>query len=305
MAINQFLEKYLHDAGGVFPDRGGFNFPRGMNAEYYYQELLKLYEQQLKNLESIKENLKAAGIDGLDDHSGWEGQSEEPEEQESSKPAQTASAKEIEEHLEKIRQSAGMEEPEDKKLSDGVRSESPGKVVFRWDVPPKKIPAWLNKTRNLAIHGFTTEMRSTRKKPNRRFGTTYPATRKQIVGNRALVAVDVSGSIDMNLFENFVKHLRELSKHCEFDVLVFDDKIISRFRYNKSQYVTPSGGSTNFEPVMKVWNQEYSQYDGLFIFTDGYANYTSTPKNQKSVNWILYGTSAYIRHGNVYNMEIV
>ena len=67
---------------------------------------------------------------------------------------------------------------------------------------------------------------STWKKPNRRYGIMYPGSKKEEKGKRLLVAVDVSGSVNEKLVQEFFTKISGLRRQfAQYDILVFDDGI--------------------------------------------------------------------------------
>jgi predicted metal-dependent peptidase len=160
---------------------------------------------------------------------------------------------------------------------------------------------------------------------NRRYGNVFPGKKRQDTGNKLLIAVDISGSIELPKFKQFTAHINKFTRFASFDIVFFNDylvdengqilfsgyeagtdtrKAIRHFRLNQKQRM---GGGTNFEPIMQLWNKVCNQYDGLFIFTDGDASYSTKPKHPREVNWIAYpnydGRLTQLKDGNVFNMN--
>jgi len=190
----------------------------------------------------------------------------------------------------------------------------------------KSTPGWMRKTKHESIHGFDIVIEATRKRPNRRYGNVFPGKKRQDTGNKLLLAVDISGSISLDLFKQFTLHVNKFTRFSSFDIVFFNDylvdesgkvlfsayepnadprKAIRHFRLNQKQRL---GGGTNFEPIMLLWNKVSNQYDGLFIFTDGDASYSTKPKHSRAVNWVAYPSGDYnklshLADGNVWNMN--
>ena len=191
----------------------------------------------------------------------------------------------------------------------------------------KATPGWMRKTKHESIHGFDIVIEQTRKRPNRRYGNIFPGKKRQDTGNKLIIAVDISGSISHEKFKLFTQHVNKFARFSEFDIVFFNDylvdedgkilysayesntdprKAIRHFRLNQKQRL---GGGTNFEPIIHLWNKISNQYDGIFIFTDGDATYSTVPKQPRSVNWVVYpcpcgdGKLAHLSHGNVWNMN--
>ena len=187
----------------------------------------------------------------------------------------------------------------------------------------KKVPKWKRSITRVSTHGFDVEEFSTRKRPNRRYGLIFPGRKRYTVDNKILVAVDVSGSISLELYKEFNKHLNHMLKHADFDVLFFNDTLLMKngdrwywrgdndvwepkkflHRYKRDMSI-PIGGGTNFEPVIQFWNKFRRGYNGLYIFTDGDAYYNTEPSETEKVNWLIYGSGARINHGKKHIMTM-
>lgn len=203
----------------------------------------------------------------------------------------------------------------------------PTAVKMTYGAGVKGTPGWMRKTKHESVHGFDIVIEATRKRPNRRYGNVFPGKKRQDTGNKLLLAVDISGSISLELFKKFTEHVNKFTRFSEFDIVFFNDylvdeegrilysayepntdprKAIRRFKLNQKQRL---GGGTNFEPLMLLWNRVCNQYDGLFIFTDGDASYSTVPKQQRALNWIVYpggygdARVGHLKHGNIYNMN--
>ena len=201
----------------------------------------------------------------------------------------------------------------------------PTAVVMDYGAGIKATPGWMRKTKHESTHGFDIVIEATRKRPNRRYGNVFPGKKRQDTGNKLLIAVDISGSIEMSKFKQFTTHVNKFTRFAAFDIVFFNDylvdadgkvlfsayqpdadprKAIRHFRLNQKQQM---GGGTNFEPIMLLWNKVCNQYGGLFIFTDGDASYSTKPKHPREVNWIAYPSYdaklSYLKDGNVFNMN--
>jgi predicted metal-dependent peptidase len=141
--------------------------------------------------------------------------------------------------------------------------------------------------------------RLTRMKPNRRYGFQYMGSRYDFT-TRLLFAVDVSGSMSgqdlalgFSVINRFFKYGIE-----EIDVIQFDTEIkgapVSLKRGRRAVEVAGRGG-TSFAPVMRFL-EEHRDYDGVIIFTDGYAPVPPRPKNRRTrVLWLFKSEETYRR----------
>ena len=140
----------------------------------------------------------------------------------------------------------------------------------------------------------------TRMRPNRRFGFDAMGS-KYDMQSKILVAVDVSGSISSRSLKNFFGVISRFFKFgiTTLNVVQFDADIQGEpmrldkaFNADTSIKVLGRGG-TNFQVVFD-YIKEHKQYDGLIIFTDGYA---PEPKvnfaTQTKVLWVCQSEMEY------------
>ena len=131
-------------------------------------------------------------------------------------------------------------------------------------------------------------------KPNRRYDFAYMGSKFE-PKTHLLVAVDASGSIDSKDLENFFSIInRFFSYNVEsICVITFDTEITQKKNLKKaSREIKVIGrGGTNFQCVIDYYESHY-EYQGLIIFTDGYAPLPTIKKN-KQILWILTGKSEY------------
>lgn len=144
----------------------------------------------------------------------------------------------------------------------------------------------------------------TRMRPNRRsgfenFGSVYKLT------SRLLVAIDVSGSTTDKMVSNFFGIINKFFKYGieEIDVIQFDSNIKGEpMTLKKAKHgsidITGRGG-TCFQPVIDYCNQKKHYYQGLIIFTDGYAHEPSLPDFFRvPLLWVLPSEQEYEYHKN-------
>ena len=137
----------------------------------------------------------------------------------------------------------------------------------------------------------------TRMRPNRRFGFDAMGSRYDMKAN-LLVAVDVSGSVTDKSLEFFFSVIGRLFKFGveKLDVIQFDSKIKGEpeeFKKARKTVNIIGRGGTDFQPVADYYC-EHPEYDGLIIFTDGFADppiYRT--KRVIDVLWVLCSRAAY------------
>ncbi|MDM4014826.1 DUF2201 family putative metallopeptidase [Roseiconus lacunae] len=139
--------------------------------------------------------------------------------------------------------------------------------------------------------------RLTRMKPSRRYGFTQMGSRYDFT-TKLLFAVDVSGSMgakDLRLGFSIVGRFFQYGVE-SIDVLWFDEQIRSEpmtLRRARNQFEVIGRGGTNFQPLMD-YIDDHRGYDGLLVFTDGYAPVPTKPKNSKTrILWLFKDESTY------------
>lgn len=139
--------------------------------------------------------------------------------------------------------------------------------------------------------------RLTRMKPSRRYGFSQMGSRYDFT-TKLLFAVDVSGSMSSNdlrqgfsIVSRFFRYGVESIDVIWFDVDIRCEPLTLR-RARKSFQVTGRGG-TDFRPVIDYIDQ-HRGYDGLIVFTDGYAPVPPRPKNlQTRILWLFKDEATY------------
>ncbi|MEB3341429.1 VWA-like domain-containing protein [Okeania sp.] len=141
------------------------------------------------------------------------------------------------------------------------------------------------------------QRRLTRMKPNRRYGFAYMGSRRDFT-TRLLFAIDVSGSMGTEeLRQGFSVVNRFFNYGVEaIDVIQFDAEIttdVMTFRRAKREVQLTGRGGTNFDPVV-AYLEEHRDYDGLIIYTDGYAPCPAPPQNRRTrIMWLFVSEENY------------
>ncbi|OYP36830.1 DUF2201 family putative metallopeptidase [Rhodopirellula sp. MGV] len=141
------------------------------------------------------------------------------------------------------------------------------------------------------------QRRLTRMKPSRRYGFAQMGSRYDFT-TKLLFAVDVSGSMNhsdlqagFSVVSNFFRYGVE-----SVDVIWFDVQIQSEvmtLKRAKRDFVVTGRGGTEFQPVIDFID-EHRQYDGLIIFTDGYAAVPRLPQNRRTrILWLFKDESTF------------
>ena len=142
---------------------------------------------------------------------------------------------------------------------------------------------------------LSTERRLTRMRPSRRYGwnqmgIVHPYT------TRLLVGIDTSGSMTKKELTRFFSIINKFFSYGipQIDILQFDadshPPVLTLKKAEKSISITGRGG-TNFQPILDYFAQ-HRQYDGLIIFTDGYAPRPIIPPGRR-ILWVLSDINKY------------
>ncbi len=137
----------------------------------------------------------------------------------------------------------------------------------------------------------------TRMKPSRRYGFLYMGSRRDFT-TRLLFAVDVSGSVSNDDLARGFSVINQFFKYGiqSVDVIQFDTQIkgkLMSMKRARRKVAALGRGGTDFSPVME-YIDEHPEYDGLVIFTDGYAPVPPKPKNRKTrILWLFNSESNY------------
>jgi len=148
------------------------------------------------------------------------------------------------------------------------------------------------RTSVLSVH-----RRLTRMKPNRRYGFLYMGSRYDFT-THLLVAVDVSGSMGSDDLARGFSVVNRFFKYGvrSIDVIQFDTEVKGpalELRRARHAIVVEGRGGTSFDPVVD-YVDEHPEYDGVIVFTDGYAPVPRPPRNRHTrVLWLFTHESTY------------
>ena len=139
--------------------------------------------------------------------------------------------------------------------------------------------------------------RLTRMKPNRRYGFAYMGSRRDFT-TRLLFAIDVSGSMGTEELRQGFSVVNRFFNYGvpAIDVIQFDTEIttdVMTFRRAQREVKLTGRGGTNFDPVL-AYLEEHRDYDGLIIYTDGYAPCPAPPQNRRTrILWLFVSEAHY------------
>jgi predicted metal-dependent peptidase len=257
MAINTHI-KGLPE-GALYPST--FGLEDGKSSEYYYEKLKKEAEKSDKGDGFFDD------YDTTDDHSMWEDFDQD---------IISEKVRTIAKEAMKAQDSQGWGDLNGSLIQEILSANKP-KVNWK-----KQVRYFINQ---LVVVG----RKSTRSRDNRRTADLYPylyAGSKRRYSSRLLVAFDTSGSVSDKKLKEFHAELNGMVGLVQTDVICFDTVCHgSPQEYNKkrNKLVIKGRGGTDFDPVIRLVDE--LKYDGLIIFTDGYAPIPKKPRSR--VMWCL------------------
>lgn len=144
---------------------------------------------------------------------------------------------------------------------------------------------WKRILRLFATTSNSTYVKNTMRRPSKRYGTT-PGLRI-MRRNRLLVAVDTSGSIQMDELKVFFSEIYHLWKQgAEIWIVECDAAIQNSYPYRGNTPSEVKGrGGTRFDPPIEFANQEYRP-DAILYFTDGFAAIPQV-KSRSPMMWLI------------------
>lgn len=136
----------------------------------------------------------------------------------------------------------------------------------------------------------------TRTKPSRRFGFSQMGSIYKPRPSKLLVFIDSSGSIAPKLLKRFLLTIKSIFSRTikEIDMFFFDTELKSKEPiktkvYNMHKIDVIGRGGTNFECIFEYLKKNQNKYDGILIFTDGYAPEVNLKyKLRTKLCWIIY-----------------
>lgn len=255
-AINCHIEG-LPD-GALYPNQ--FGLDPNQSSEYYYEKLKK--EAEDKHGGDFDEVIQGKG-DTVDDHSMWDDFDDDI----------------IEEKVRNIAEKAIKEQ--EKKGWGNISGNLAGQII----AANKPVVNWKKEARWFINKLVMMGRRSTRMRPNRRYGMAQPGSKRNYT-SRLLVAFDTSGSVSDTQLEYFATELNGMIDHVQVDFVQFDTMIHGKpepYSKRAGKIAIKGRGGTCFAPVIHLADEQ--KYDGLVIFTDGYAPFPAKPKTR--VMWAV------------------
>ena len=260
---------------GLLPGKDPYpDLPRGQSADYYFEQIKKMVEEQEKNGGSNGSNQgdgeQQQGNGGFDSHEGWDQNGENPI------PAEVREL--AKERLRQAMSEAANEA--NRSNSWGSVSQSMRKEIIKRissKVDWKKVLRYFIKTSQRA------DKMSSVKKINKRFPYIHPG-RKTNRTAKIAISIDQSGSVSDAMLMTFFAELDKLAELAEFTVIPFDDSVFEQKIYTWKKGQTRKAervlcGGTNFDAPTQYVNEH--SFDGHIVLTDMYAPKPKPSKCQR------------------------
>lgn len=227
-AINGMLPNLPPE--GVFPKT--FDLKSGETMEWY--------------LNALKDNDKAKDLMKFDGHELW---------------AESEGEKEI--IKEKIRQMVN-------KAAKNARSA--GKMTADNELLVselnKNVVNWRQQLKRFAARTIETNIDTSKKKRNRRYGIEQPG----IIKTETLhigVAMDTSGSVSDESIKQFMSEIGNIAKYAKVTVIEADTEIKNTYIYDpKKKYKVGGRGGTAYKPAFDYFNDKKNAVDAMIYFGD-------------------------------------
>ena len=141
----------------------------------------------------------------------------------------------------------------------------------------------------------------TRSKQSRRYGSLYLGRRNEFT-TRLLIGVDVSGSISDGEIDLFYSAVNRFFRYgvaslevAQFDAALKGGPVLMK-KARRTIQVTGRGG-TDFQPLFDYFGEHAKDYDGLIVFTDGFAAIPRvSPAAARKTLWLCNNKANYDRH---------
>ena len=296
LVVNQYLEPwpFLPDAFTLeLLDEFGVWMNRDESVGYYYEELLKILEQ---NEGGDGDDGESSGVGGMlqesmsatsqrGDHQFWANQSADDAEQN--------------QHDDMLSQAA-------QRSQDWGKLPGPLQQLINAMLERREPQVdWRRSLRLFAACSGRTRVAHTMKRKSKRFGSR-PGTRIRRYSKLA-VALDTSGSVDDDTLSTFFSEIHSIWKHgAEVVIIECDARVQQTYPYRGQTPQDVAGrGGTAFDPVFEHLNQNrQQQFDGCIYLTDGWAD-TPEVRPPCKVLWVICadGTDEYVNFGPAIQLQ--
>jgi predicted metal-dependent peptidase len=264
--INQFIDrKYLPTGGCFIESYYHLGLKEGGSTNEYY----KLLMANKKEKDDINNTPKGSPMPNGSD---------KPEHQ--WEDISNTEARLVDAQIQKI---LGDTIEQVKKTSGKIPSEIENILLGKKVVEPPKFN-WKKYLRTFVGNSVKNYTVKTRRKESQRFPEMPGIKVKEF--SHILVGVDTSASVsDKEIKELFNEVFHMYKTGHDFTIQFFDTKLCGQVKYNPKKEITIQGrGGTDFDPIVKYFEENKKKYSCLFVLTDGEAYAPET--KLKNILWV-------------------
>ena len=165
--------------------------------------------------------------------------------------------------------------------------EIPAELKIKIDLMRRKarpVADWKRYFRRYLGNEFTDEVKKSKKRRSKRFPDAAGNRHKR--KSNILVAIDTSGSINMEEYKQFFGQIKTLSEKANLHVVECDSTIQYEYDFKgKLNEHVHGGGGTSFVPPIRMFLKNRKKYDAIVYFTDGCA--TIPRDTPKEMLWVV------------------
>ena len=274
-----------------------FDLPNGLCYEEYYAKLLNKLREQLKDFSlTLMENSEAEDSDAEDSKAALQKGEADEDDEESDENGFMASFQtaELWEENDEAAETVNAE------IEKAQTSNSWGSISGDLkQIIEASLVIQMDYRRMLSMFRasiLSSKRKPTRMKPNRRYGFSYMGSQSDFTTG-LLVAVDTSGSISDEALKQFFSIVNRFFKYGikTIDVIQFDAELkeeVLSLKKAKSKVEITGRGGTDFQPAIDYY-EKHKMYDGLIVFTDGYAEIPKLSGYSAKILWVLTSRQEY------------
>ena len=274
-----------------------FDLPNGLCYEEYYAKLLNKLREQLKDFSlTLMENSEAEDSDAEDSKTVLQNGEAAEDDEESDENGFMASFQtaELWEENDEAAETVNAE------IEKAQTSNSWGSISGDLkQIIEASLVIQMDYRRMLSMFRasiLSSKRKPTRMKPNRRYGFSYMGSQSDFTTG-LLVAVDTSGSISDEALKQFFSIVNRFFKYGikTIDVIQFDAELkeeVLSLKKAKSKVEITGRGGTDFQPAIDYY-EKHKMYDGLIVFTDGYAEIPKLSGYSARILWVLTSRQEY------------
>jgi len=271
-----------------FPNPHKYTLPQSLNYEKYFSEVYDKYSDMENQLMEQYSMSGDKNEDGENESESGSGNGGEKSEQEKSKPE----FEKFENDSDALKKHFSPENTSRQKWGKNLQVENELKQIV--DNAEKNSKNWgtvtgnhveeivaehkpkLNYRQILRYFKKTVEsvtQKSSRMKVNRRYDLSSPGYRREYK-SKLLFAIDTSASVGNDELKKAFGVVNTIFKNTQIVSLQFDTEVVKidkHFRKAKKTFSANGRGGTDFSAVVNYIKNSNENFDGVIVFTDGYA----------------------------------